>query len=118
VLAAAYISVAIQVIMDDSTMIRAAYDTLEDRIKRPEILFGVSQSQTLIYAHKTNQILRTIAYVNAVFSAKTSHGQANTILVYKASPANHASSLWYMGMNGDLSAAAVIPIPIMRSCSE
>jgi hypothetical protein len=32
VLAIAYIKVAIQVIMDDSTMIRAACDTLDDRI--------------------------------------------------------------------------------------
>jgi hypothetical protein len=32
VFAAAYISVAIQVIIDDSTMSRAAYDTLDDRI--------------------------------------------------------------------------------------
>jgi hypothetical protein len=119
VLAAAYISVVIQVIMDDSTMIRAAYDTLEDRIKRPEILFRVSQSRTsLMYVHKTDQILRTVTYVNAVFSAKTSHGQANTIPVYKTSPASHASSPWYMGMKGDLSVAAVIPIPIVCSCSR
>jgi hypothetical protein len=32
VLAIAYIKVAIQVIMDDSTMIRAACDTLDDRM--------------------------------------------------------------------------------------
>jgi hypothetical protein len=43
VLEAAYINVAIQVIMEDSTLSWAAYDTLDDRIYRLDHLFRVNE---------------------------------------------------------------------------
>jgi hypothetical protein len=43
VLAAAYINVTIQVIMEDSTMSWAAYDILDDRMYRLDHLFWVNE---------------------------------------------------------------------------
>jgi hypothetical protein len=43
VLVVAYINVAIQVIIDDSTMICAAFDILDDFKLRPDSLFKVGQ---------------------------------------------------------------------------